>query len=214
MSHRLRGWLAYTLLDAKATSQQDNLFPFGFGFLNRTDPASLAQEFPVDWNQRRTMAAAVRYQTGKLIVNPWLTMGSGFPFGQSGLDVGGSDPAHVPNPAFDPGSPAGSQEPEELVVPRNHIDPNDPSKGFRPPNSLMTGRNLTVSLNLSYEIGPRRQAYVQIFNIFDRSDVTSFVIYHPRTGAILGKISDGKVDYVPFSRTPPRFFAFGIRQEF
>jgi outer membrane receptor protein involved in Fe transport len=211
MSHRLRGWLSYTLMDAKATSPEDNVYPYGFGFLNRTDAASLAEEFPVDWNQRRTLALALRYQTGKLVVNPWLVIGSGFPYGQSGLDDGGSDPAHVPNPDFNPEDPT---SPEELVVPRNYLDPSDPAKGFITPNSLHTGKNLTLSLNLSYQIGPRRQAYVQIFNLFDREDVTSYVIFHPRTGAVLGQISDGAVQYVPFSRTPPRFIAMGIRQEF
>jgi len=211
MSRKLRGWLSYTRMEAKATSPQDNVYPFGFGALDLTDSASLAQEFPVDWNQRRTIAAAARCQMGKLTVNPWLIMGSGFPYGQSGLDAGGSDPAHVPNPDFNPDDPG---SPEELVVPQNYLDPNDPSKGFRSPNAFQTGKNLTVSLNLAYEIGPQRQAYVQIFNVFGRDDVTSNVVFHPRTGAIIGRIVGSTVSYVPFSRTPPRFIAFGIRQEF
>jgi len=212
MSRKLRGWLSYTLMNAKATSPQDNVYPFGFGFLNQTDPASLSQEFPVEWNQRRTMAAVLRYQAGKLAINPWVVMGSGFPYGQSGLDAGGSDPAHVPNPGFDPENP--DAQPEELVVPQNFVDPSDPSKGFRTPNSFMTDSNLTVSLNLSYDLRPGRQVYLQVFNAFGREDVTSYVIYHPRTGAIIGKVSDGTVRYVPFSRTPPRFIALGLRQEF
>lgn len=211
MGRRMRGWLSYTLMDAKATSPQDNVYPFGFGFLNQTDPTSLAQEFPVDWNQRRTVAMALRYQAGKLTVNPWLVMGSGFPYGQSGLEVGGSDPAHVPNPDFDPNDP---NSPEELVVPQNYLNPRAPSQGFITPNSLHTGKNLTVSLNLAYQLRPGREAYLQVFNLFGRNDVTSDVIYHPRTGALLGRVEDGKVFYVPFSRTPPRFIAFGIRQEF
>lgn len=212
MTRRMRGWLSYTLMDAKATSPEDNVYPYGFGFLNQTDPASLAKEFPVDWNQRRTIAGALKYQVGKFVVSPWAILGSGFPFGQSGLDAGGSDPAHVPNPNFNPASPNG--QPAELVVPQNYIDPSDPSKGFRQPNSFMTGKNLTVSLNLSCELGHGRQMYFQIFNLFNREDITSYVFFHPNTGAIIGKIVDGAVSYVPFSRTPPRFFAVGLRQEF
>jgi hypothetical protein len=71
-----------------------------------------------------------------------------------------------------------------------------------------------VSLNLSCELGHGRQMYFQIFNLFNREDITSYVFFHPNTGAIIGKIVDGAVSYVPFSRTPPRFFAVGLRQEF
>jgi outer membrane receptor protein involved in Fe transport len=205
MSRGLRAWLAYTYMDAKATSPQDNIYPYGYGFSNRTDPEGLAQEFPVDWSQKHTAALALRYQAGKLTVNPWVLYGSGFPYGQSGLDAGGSDPAHVPNP-----DPMG---PPELVVPENYLDPSDPSKGFIAPNSLKTGKNLTVSLNLSYDLAPGRQMYLQIYNLFGRDDVTSHVIYHPRTLGVIGRIEGDSVYYVPFSRTPPRFFALGIRQE-
>lgn len=211
LSDSTRFWLSYTYLDAKATSSQDNLYPFGYGFLNQTDPASLAQEFPVDWNQEHTAVFALHRQFGKLAVNPWVVYGSGFPYGQSGLDVGGSDPAHVPNPYYDPEDP---ESPEELVVPENYLDPSDPSKGFISPNSLTTGSNLTFSLNLWYDLGPGRQVYLQIYNLFNRDDVTSYAIYHPRTGGIIGDVADGAVTYVPFSRTPPRFFALGVRQEF
>jgi outer membrane receptor protein involved in Fe transport len=212
MNNRLRGWMSYTHMEAKATSPRDNVFPFGFGFLDRTDPASLAQEFSVDWDQRNTAIMALAYRAGKMTINPWMTYGSGFPFGQSGLDVGGSDPAHVPNPNFDSANPASG--PEEFVVPQNYIDPNDPSKGFITPNSLQTGKNLTVSLNLAYQVRPGQQVYFQVFNLFDRRDVTSSVIYHPQTGGILGEVEDDELFYVPFSQTPPRFIAFGVRQEF
>jgi len=211
MSDHLRGWASYTYLNAEATSPRDNIYPYGYGFQDRTDAEGLAQEFSVDWNQTHTATLAFQYKTGKLTVNPWVTYGSGFPYGQSGLDAGGSDPAHVPNPGYDPDDPIG---PEEFVIPENYLDPDDPAQGFITPNSLETGKNLQVSLNLAYRIGPGRDAYFQIFNLFNRDDVTSYVIYHPQTGAILGEASADEVSYVPFSRTPPRFFAFGIRQEF
>jgi outer membrane receptor protein involved in Fe transport len=212
MSGRLRGWLAYTHMEAKATSPRDNIYPSGFGFLDESDPASLAQEFPVDWNQENTAIMALQYRTGRLTVNPWMTYGSGFPYGQSGLDAGGSDPAHVPNPDFDPDDPATG--PEEFVVPENYVDPSDPSKGFITPNSLETGKNLTVSLNLAYQVKEGQQLYFQVYNLLGRDDITSYVVYHPQTGAILGELVGDEVHYVPFSRTPPRFFAFGVRQEF
>jgi hypothetical protein len=63
-------------------------------------------------------------------------------------------------------------------------------------------------------MGNDREAYMQIFNILGRDDVTSNVIYHPQTGGIIGRVEGDSVFYVPFSTTPPRFFAFGIRQEF
>ncbi len=187
------------------------MYPFGFGFLNQTDPDSLAQEFPLEWSQKHTATLAFQYRAGKLTVNPWMTYGSGFPYGQSGLDAGGSDPAHIPNPDFDPADP---MSPDELTIPENYLDPDDPSQGFITPGELETGKNLTVSLNLSYRIAPGREAYFQIFNLFNRDDVTSYVIYHPQTGAVLGDVAGDEVTYVPFSRTPPRFFALGLRQEF
>ncbi len=211
MSRGTRAWLSYTYLNAKATSSEDNRYPFGYGFLNRTDAASIAEEYRVYWNQKHTAVLAFHHQRGKLAIDPWAVYGSGFPYGQSGLDAGGSDPAHVPNPDYNPDDPLSQPE---LVVPENYLDPSDPTKGFISPNSLKTGKNLTFSLNLSYQIGPNRQAYLQIYNLTDREDVTSYVIYHPQTGGLLGTVRGDTVRYVPFSRTPPRFFAFGIRQQF
>ena len=211
MGDRTRGWLSYTYLNAKATSPADNSYPFGYGFLDQTSAGALAQEYPLEWSQKHTAALALQHKLGKLTLNPWVTYGSGFPYGQSGLDVGGSDPAHVPNPNYDPEDPT---SPEELVVPQNYLDPSDPAKGFVSPNAFRTGRNFTVSLNFDYEVSEGRTAYLHIYNILDSDDVTSYVVYHPRTGGIIGNIVDGAVYYVPFSRTPPRFFAFGIRQEF
>jgi hypothetical protein len=211
MGRRMRGWLSYTYLNAEATSPRDNVYPYGYGFLDQTDPASLAEEFPVEWSQDHTAVLALEYQAGKLTANPWMAYGSGFRYGQSGLDAGGSDPAHVPNPDYDPAAPSG---PAEFVIPENYVDPGDPAQGFVSPNALETGSNLTISLNLAYEIGTGREAYLQIYNVFDREDVTSKVIYHPQTGGLISEPVGDEVYYVPFSRTPPRFFAFGIRQEF
>ena len=59
-----------------------------------------------------------------------------------------------------------------------------------------------------------QSVYLQIFNLFDREDVTSYVIYHPRTGGAASAMFRATRFYVPFSRTPPRFFGFGVRQEF
>ncbi len=211
LSNRTRAWLSYTYMEAKATSPRDNIYPYGYGFLNRTDAEGLAQEFPVDWNQKNTTSLALQHEVGKFTINPWVTYGSGFPYGQSGLDLGGSDPAHVPNPDYDsedPGSPA------ELVVPENYVNPNDPRQGFITPNSLETDKNLTVSLNLRYDAGSGREIYLQIYNLFAREDVTSYVIAHPQTGGLIGTVEGNEVRYVPFSRTPPRFFSLGVRQEF
>ncbi|MBN1628512.1 MAG: TonB-dependent receptor [Thermoleophilia bacterium] len=211
LNSRLRGWLAYTYLNAEATSPRDNIYPFGFGFLDRTDPEGLAEEFPLEWSQQHTATLAFRYKTGKLSINPWVTYGSGFPYGQSGLDAGGSDAAHIPNPDYDPGDPS---SPEELTIPENYANGVDASDGFVTPGDLETGTNLTLSLNFDYEIGPGRGAYFQIYNLFNRDDVTSYAVYHPQTGGLIGQVEGDQVRYVPFSKTPPRFFAFGVRQEF
>ena len=217
LSKNVRSWLSYTYLDAKATSPRDNLYPYGYGFLDETDPASLAEEFPVDWSQKHTAALALRCQAGKLTVNPWVVYGSGFPWGQSAFDVAAapiqllSDPAKFANPDWKDDDPATQFY---YVVPENYVDPNDPSKGFISPNARRTDPNLTVSLNLSYQTGKGREVYLQIYNLFNRDDVTSYVIAHPQTGGLIGKVEGYEVHYVPFSRTPPRFFAFGVRQEF
>ncbi len=211
MADRSRAWLSYTYLDAQATSPRDNIYPYGYGFLDRTDPDGLAQTYRVEWSQKHTATLALSREIGKLTVKPWVTYGSGFPYGQSGLDAGGSDPAHIPNPDYDPGDPS---SPEELEIPENYLNPDDPAQGFIAPDTLETGSNLTVNLNLSYTIGPGRDAYLEIFNLFDREDITSYVIYHPQTAAAMGQIEGDQVFYVPFSRTPPRFVACGIRQEF
>jgi len=217
LSGNLRAWLSYTYLDAKATSPRDNVYPYGYGFLDQTDPASLAEEFPVDWSQKHTAVLALRYRSGKVTVNPWVVYGSGFPWGQSAFDVAAapiqplSDPATFANPDWDDEDPATQYY---FVIPENLVDPNDPTKGFISPNARRTDPNLTVSLNLSYQVGAGREVYLQVFNLFGRDDVTSYVIVHPQTGGLIGRVEDRKVYYVPFSRTPPRFIAVGVRQEF
>ncbi|NIR00911.1 MAG: TonB-dependent receptor, partial [Gemmatimonadales bacterium] len=211
MTKDFRAWLAYTRLDARATSPRDNVYPFGFGFSDRTDPEGLGEQFRLPWDQTDTVTLVAAYRKGKLVINPWMQYGSGFPFAQSGLDAGGSDPAHVPNPDFDPGDPA---SPEELLIPENLLDPTDPAGGFVSPDDLTTGDNFTLSLNLWYDIGSDREAYLHMYNILGSDDVTSKVIYHPQTGAVIGRIEGDSVFYAPFSTTPPRFFAFGIRQWF
>ncbi len=210
LSEGTRYWISYTYMNVLATAADDNQYPYGYSFLNQTDPASLAQEYPVDWNQRHTAAAVYHRMLGKWSFDPWFLYGSGFPYGQSGLDLGGSDPAHVPNPNYDPNDP--NSGPAEYVIKQNYVDPNDPSKGFIKPNTLMTSPNYIISLNLGYCIGPNRQLYIQCYNLTNRSDVTSYVWYHPRTGGLLGSISGDTISYVPWSRTPPRTFTFGIKQ--
>ncbi len=211
LSEGTRYWISYTYMNVLATAADDNQYPYGYAFLNQTDPGSLSREYPVDWNQRHTAAVVYHRQVGRFSFDPWFLYGSGFPYGQSGLDLGGSDPAHVPNPNYDPNDP--NSGPAEYVIKQNYIDPNDPSKGFIKPNTLMTSPNYIVSLNLGYCIGPNRQLYLQCYNLTNRSNVTSYVWYHPRTGGLLGNISGDTISYVPWSRTPPRTFTFGFKQD-
>jgi outer membrane receptor protein involved in Fe transport len=209
MSKSLRAWLSYTRLKARGTSAAENLYPFGYSFALRRDAEGLSQEFPLEWDQRDTVALALSYRKGRLTVNPWLVYGSGFPFGQSGIDLGSQDPQYGPRP----------DDPEVFDVPILHngqLQPTDP-------NALRTGNNFTVSLNLSYQVEKDRGIYLDIFNIFNRRDVTSLVWYHPNTFAPIGyqdptpdsaNSGDEFYAYQPWTKTPPRFIAVGIKQGF
>ena len=201
MSDNLRAWISYTRLNAQATSPADNAFPLGISV--GTDPDEL---FPVDWDQRDTLSAAAQFKAGKLQISPWAIWGSGFPFGlQSGLDIDPTGDFNFIHDEFD----------NEIPILING-QPQQESA----PNSLRTGANFVLSLNLSYRVDEDREWFVDIYNLLDRRDVTNMVWYHPDSGAIVGlrppnaTYPNGFIEYVPFTTTLPRSFAFGIRYRF
>jgi outer membrane receptor protein involved in Fe transport len=201
MSDNLRAWLSYTRLNAKATTSLENAFPLGIS--TGDDPDKL---FPVDWDQRDTLALAANWKLGKLSVDPWLIWGSGYPYAlQSGLDIDPNGGFNYITDGF------GNQIP--ILV-------NGQPQQESAPNKLRTGANLVVSLNLNYKSNSDTEWFVDIYNLFDRRDVTNFVWYHPDTGAILGlkpptpEYPYGYIDYVAFTKTLPRSFTIGLRRKF
>lgn len=201
MTDNLRFWLSYTHLNAKATASLENAFPLGLSTTG--DPDSL---FPVDWDQRDTVAFAAHWRRGRFGVSPWFIWGSGFPYAlQSGLDI---DPDGGFNYIHD-------EFGNEIPI---LVDGKPQQSGA--PNSLRTGSNFVFSLNVTYKQNDETEWFVDIYNIFNRRDVTNLVWYHPDTGAILGlhaptaEYPNGYIDYIPFTTTLPRSFTFGFKQRF
>jgi len=201
MAKDLRAWVSYTRLNAKATASAENAFPLGISTTD--DPDEL---FPVDWDQRDTLALAANWKVKRLQVSPWAIWGSGFPFAlQSGLDI---DPTGDFNFIHD-----GDGNEIPILI-------NGQPQEETAPGKLRTGRNLVVSLNLNFQAKENTECFVEIYNIFDRRDVTNMVWYHPDSGAVLGTqppnatYPNGYIEYVPFTTTLPRSFAFGFRVRF
>ncbi len=201
MAENLRGWFSYTRLNAKATTSLENAFPLGVSTTG--DPNDL---FPVDWDQRDTIASALEWKTGKLQVSPWLIWGSGFPFAlQSGLDI---DPTGGFNFIHD-------GDGNEIPILINGAPQQETA-----PNSLRTGKNFVLSLNLTFRAKENLDWFVNIYNILDRRDVTNMVWYSPQTGAVVGlqpaneAYPNGFIEYVPFTTTLPRSVTFGFHQKF
>jgi len=205
----LSGWLSYTLAHARATASLPNSFPYGSDASYST---GLDKEYYVDWDQRHTASMVLDYQRGRWQVSPILSWGSGYAYGQSGVDVGGEDIQH--------GAviPPGGTEPI-TNVPIMVGDKPQPAE----PNALRTGSHLTTNLTISYRLRPETSLYVSVFNLLGAKDVTHLVWYHPSTGAVIGyqppqgtpsADNPGVIRYVPYTRTAPRFVAVGIRQSF
>jgi hypothetical protein len=216
LSHNLSGWLSYTYLKAKATSPAANAYPLGspFGF----DTGNVNDMFYVDWDQRHTAALALDWRHGKWNLNPWMGIGSGYIYGQSGADLGGEDFQHGINPTFTQDGvtyPVGTFTNVPILVDGN-LQPTEPS-------ALRTGTHYTVSLNVGYNLRPDRQVYLNVYNIFRTSKATNLVWYDPNTGGVLGyhppegtpsEENPGTINYVPYTETPPLFAVLGIRQTF
>lgn len=216
LSHNLTGWLSYTYLKAEATSPAVNAYPLGspFGF----DTGDVNDMFFVDWDQRHTGALVLNWRRGKFDINPWISIGSGYVYGQSGADLGGDDFQHGINPTFTKDGvtyPVGTFTNVPILV-NGQLQPTEP-------NALRTGTHYTASLNISYNLRPGSQVYLNLYNIFRSRKATNLVWYDPNTGGVLGyhppegtpsEDNPGTITYVPYTVTPPFFAGLGIRQTF
>jgi len=214
-SRKLSGWISYTLARAQATASAGNAYPYGSDMSYGT---GINNEYFVDWDQRHTLAAVANYQQGRWELSPSLNWGSGYAFGQSGVDLGGDDIQHGINATFESGGtvyPAGSFTNVPIMV-GGRLQPATP-------NSLRAGSHLTVNLTVNYRLRPETSLYVSVFNLLRSKDVTNPVWYDPNTYAVLGyqppegtpgPDNPGVIEYVPYTRTPPTFVAVGIRQSF
>jgi outer membrane receptor protein involved in Fe transport len=201
------GWLSYTYMKARATSPQPNAYPLGIDF------GDLDAEYYVPWDQRHTAVMAVNHKLGRFEINPWVSYGSGFAYGQSGIDLGGPDFQYV---TFftDAGEPF-----DVPILVNGQLQPNAP-------NSLRTGSHWLFSLNLTYHATKDQDFYVGLYNLFGTHTATNLAWYDENTLEILpgayqppatgtpGPGNTGSITYVPYTFNPPFFAVFGIRQRF
>jgi len=214
-SERWSGWFAYTLSRSQATASACNAYPYGSDLSYGT---GLNQEYYVDWDQRHTAALVLNYKQKRWEFSPSLFWGSGYAYGQSGMDVGGDDIQHGVNGTFTAGGvvyPAGTFTNVPILVGGN-LQPDRP-------NALRTGSHLTLNLTASYRLRPEVLLYASVYNLLRSKDVTNLVWYDPNTGAVLGYVppegtpgpdNPGTIRYVPYTKTPPTFVAFGVRYSF
>jgi hypothetical protein len=201
------GWLAYTNLNAFGTSEYYG--PAKGWAWYATDPSVTSEaqlmalekrEFPVSWGQKHTLAAVVNKKFGRrfeatLIVDS----GSGFPFGQSGMDLGGSDPQHAPG--------------DIPILLNGQLQPNRPVVGW-------TGWHSKVSLNTMFHLSPSTSLFLNADNLFNIKKATSKVWYDPFTLSPIGQreptaaFPNGYMDYVPYSVVNPLFISAGIQRRF
>ena len=201
------GWLSYTYMRARATSPFPNAYPLGVDFGN------LDAEYYVPWDQRHTATLAANHKLGKWEFNPWFSYGSGFAYGQSGIDLGGPDFQHV-TLFTDTGEPF-----DVPILVNGQLQPNNP-------NSLRTGRHWLFSLNVTYHATKDQEFYVGLYNLLGNHTATNLEWYDENTGEILpgayhppavgtpGPGNEGSITYVPYTFNPPFFAAFGVRQRF
>jgi outer membrane receptor protein involved in Fe transport len=201
------GWLSYTYMRARATSPQANAYPLGLDF------GDLDAEYYVPWDQRHTAALVLNHKRGRWVLNPWLSYGSGYAYGQSGLDLGGPDYQHV-TMFTSQGVPY-----DVPILVSGQLQPADP-------DALRTGSHWLFSLNLRYQVTEDQEVYVALQNLLGTHTATNLAWYDKNTGEVLpgayvppaqgdpGPGNTGNIQYVPYTTTPPFFAAIGIRQKF
>jgi outer membrane cobalamin receptor len=204
------GWLSYTYLNALGTN--DYYGPAKGWAWYATDPSVtteaqlrrlMAREYPLSWGQQHTFAFVVNKNFGKKFqANLVLDSGSGFPYGQSGLDQGGPDPQHV--------TVDGNSVP---ILVNGRLQPNQPVVGW-------TGWHHKLSLNSSYHMSKSTSFFLNVDNLFNIKKPTALVWYDPATLAIIGmnpataEHPNGYVSYKPYSVTTPLFISLGVTHRF
>lgn len=200
------GWLSYTYMRAKATSPNPSAYPWGVDF------GDLDAEYYLPWDQRHTAVLALNRKQGKWEFNPWFSYGSGYAYGQSGIDLGGPDFQHV-TMFTDEGEPF-----DVPILVNGQLQPNQP-------DALRTGNHWLFSLNITYHATKDQDLYVGLYNLLGNRTATNLAWYDENTLGILpgayhppagtpGPGNEGSITYVPYTFNPPFFAAFGIRQRF
>jgi len=201
------GWLAYTYLDATGTSEYYG--PSKGWAWYATDPSVTTEQelqdlerrrFPVSWAQEHTMALVVNKKFGRRFETTMIVdAGSGFPFGQSGMDLGGTDPQHAPG-----GVP---------ILLNGQLQPNRPIVG-------RTGWHSKLSLNTSFHLSPTTSFFVNVDNLLNLKKATSMVWYDPFTLSPIGQrdatpeYPNGYMEYRPYSVVNPLFISAGVQRRF
>jgi len=207
MSRDWEAWLSYTFMRARATAPYPNAYPWGVDF------GDLDAEYFVPWDQRHTAALAANFKRGKWDINPWVSYGSGYAYGQSGIDLGGPDFQHVTLY-----TDLGDLYDVPILV-NGELQPNRPG-------ALRTGDHWLFSLNITHHVSEDQEIYVALHNLFSTHTATNLAWYDENTMGILpgayqppaagepGPGNEGHITYVPYTYNPPFFAAFGIRQYF
>ena len=213
LAHDVEGSVSYTFAKARATSTANNAFPFGSPESTGT---GLDKQFFVDWDQRHTAALVLNWKRGKWEINPWVSYGSGYKYGQGGGDLGGDGFQYGINPTFTDASgvthPYGEFGDVPILV-NGKLQPTDP-------DALRTGDHHILSLNISYHAKGGQTWFLALHNILRSDTATNLVWFDPRTSAVLGfqppttQFPHGFIQYVPFTRSPPFAAILGFRQAF
>jgi Carboxypeptidase regulatory-like domain len=201
------GWLSYTNLNAFGTN--DYYGPAKGWAWYATDPsittpaqlrALMGREYPLSWAQKHTIALVVNKTFGKRLQSSLvLDSGSGFPYGQSGLDLGGDDPQHAPG-----GVP---------ILVNGKLQPNRPVVGW-------TGWHHKLSLNTTFQMDRHTTFFLTLDNLLNIKKPTALVWYDPFTQAVIGMhdptaaYPNGYITYKPYSVVTPLFISVGVTRRF
>lgn len=201
------GWLSYTYLNAFGTN--DYYGPAKGWAWYATDPsvttpeqlkALMRREYPLSWGQKHTMALVVNKTFGKRFQTTFiLDSGSGYPYGQAGTDLGGSDPQHAPG--------------DIPILVNGQLQPNRPVVGW-------TGWHHKVSLNTSFQMDKHTSFFLNLDNLLNIKKPTALVWYDPFTQAIIGmndptaQYPNGYITYKPYSVVTPLFVSIGVTRKF
>jgi hypothetical protein len=203
----MSGWLSYTYLNAFGTN--DYYGPAKGWAWYGTDPSVttedqlrglMKREYPLSWGQKHTIALVVNKTFGKRFSTSLVVdSGSGFPYGQAGTDLGGSDPQHAPG--------------DVPILVNGKLQPNRPVVGW-------TGWHHKVSLNTTFQMGSHTSFFLNLDNLLNIKKPTALVWYDPFTQAVIGmndptaQYPNGYITYKSYSVVTPLFVSLGVTHKF